>query len=285
MPSIEITTMIGCPVMCTYCPQGKLRDAYSGQKYLTLPDFRTILTRIPRHVRIDFSGMSEPWANPDCTKMLIATLAAGYNIAIYTTLYGMDDAEGVCDLLERHAAQIETVCLHLPDASGNMRGWKYSPSWEAAFLRFIAMAGKVPIEAMSMGNTIHPALDHLQITVPGSLMHTRAGNIGAPDGQPIQASVRHAGAVMCSFTPFYDQCVLLPDGSVVLCCMDYSVKHRIGNLLTQEYYEIFEGQGLARLRAENMRQEFSERSLCRTCNRAMAVGTTPQNRLMWRQQA
>ena len=75
---------------------------------------------------------------------------------------------------------------------------------------------------------------------------------------------------------------MLPNGDVVLCCMSYSLKHKLGNLLEQEYYDIFAGQELATLRAENMRAKFSERSSCRTCNRATPLGTVDGNRLMWR---
>ena len=37
-PTLEITTMIGCPLMCTFCPQDNLRDAYGKDdaKYMVL---------------------------------------------------------------------------------------------------------------------------------------------------------------------------------------------------------------------------------------------------------
>ena len=53
--------MIGCPLMCTYCPQDNLRDAYGDDvKYMTFDTFRTAIDRLPWDVRIDFSGMAEP---------------------------------------------------------------------------------------------------------------------------------------------------------------------------------------------------------------------------------
>jgi hypothetical protein len=104
------------------------RHLRAKHEYLALEDFRTNLDKVPRHVRIDFSGMAESWANPDATAMLRHTLECGYAVAIYTTLYDMApvDRETVVDLLRRHAAQIEVLCLHLPDRNGNMRGWRYS---------------------------------------------------------------------------------------------------------------------------------------------------------------
>src|SRR5580658_4188911 len=68
MPSLEFTLMVGCPLKCTFCPQDRLRGVYGkNTKYMSLDDFKTILSKIPNHVRIDFSGMAEPWTNPDAT--------------------------------------------------------------------------------------------------------------------------------------------------------------------------------------------------------------------------
>jgi len=70
-PSLELTTMVGCPLMCSFCPQKTLKSNYGKQeKYLKISDLKKILKKIPSNTEIHFSGMSEPWANPDCTKML-----------------------------------------------------------------------------------------------------------------------------------------------------------------------------------------------------------------------
>lgn len=285
MPSIEFTLMVGCPLKCTFCPQDTLRGQYgTNTKYFALEDFKTILARIPKHVRIDFSGMAEPWANPDATAMFRHTVQSGYNTAVYTTLYGMEaeDSAAVIDLMRLHPAQVEVLCLHLPDRNGNMRGWKYSPLYEANLRSFVALglSGLLPrFEVMTMDATgkPHHDLDHLGIQLGAWVGHTRAGNVAAHDvaGQAIQEMpVRH-GAVTCSFTPFYDQNVCLPNGDVVLCCMDYSLKHKIGNLLQQDYYEMYASGGLSRLISANMDPTFSRNSLCKTCDRAKPYSVGP----------
>jgi len=278
MPSLEFTLMVGCPLKCTFCPQDNLRGSYANRtKYLSLSDFKTILDKVPKHVRIDFSGMAEPWANPEATAMLRHTLDSGYRIAIYTTLYGMEpaDAEEVVGLLRQYTTRVEVLCLHLPDRNGNMRGWKYSPEYEAALRQFIALGLsrvllKFEVMTMDVGGKPHAALDHLQIQLGSWVGHTRAGNVSKDDvpGQVIAKKPEHHSAVSCTFTPFYDQNVCLPNGDVVLCCMDYSIKHKIGNLLEQEYYEMFSSGGMSSLIAENMTPRFSENSLCKTCDRA-----------------
>jgi hypothetical protein len=62
MTCLEITTMVGCPLKCTYCPQDQLRGTYGqNEKYLPLENFKLILSKVPYYVRIDFSGMAEPF--------------------------------------------------------------------------------------------------------------------------------------------------------------------------------------------------------------------------------
>jgi len=162
---MEITTMVGCPLMCTFCPQKPLIKAYGkdSSKFLSIENFETALDKIPKNARIDFSGMSEPWANPDCTDMLEMTLKKGFKTAVYTTLYQMteEDIDRVEDLILKYQDQVDPVVLHLPDEHNNMRGWKYSETWERAFKTLYGInkkiPGKVGAMTMDMNNRVfHP---------------------------------------------------------------------------------------------------------------------------------
>jgi adenine C2-methylase RlmN of 23S rRNA A2503 and tRNA A37 len=139
-PALEITTMVGCPLMCSFCPQGNLKKSYRGiidkeTKYLTIKNFKTILKNADPKSRIDFSGMSEPWTNKECTAMLEHTLKAGFKVAIYSTLFGIkkNDADKIYKLLSIYNSQIDVFCIHLPDKNKNMKGWKYSNDWVYAY--------------------------------------------------------------------------------------------------------------------------------------------------------
>lgn len=286
MPSLEFTMMVGCPLMCTFCPQDKLRASYGNrQKYFQLDDFRAILAKTPKHVRIDFSGMAEPWTNPDCTHMLAHTLHIGFNVAIYTTMHGMLDPEHVACLLRDHAGQVEVLCLHLPDAAGNMRGWKPSREYDFALATMLTLqpvlGNRFEIMTMDAAGRPHPDLGSDALGAWTGV--SRAGNVDPDEVKgPMHPPPRHGCAVSCSFTSFYDQNVVLPNGDVVLCCQDYSLQHRIGNLLEMGYYEMFEtSAGLGQLQAENMRPEFSITSLCKTCDRAKQHHLGPGHHI-WR---
>jgi len=275
-PVMELTTMIGCPLMCTFCPQDNLRTQYgTSEKYMTQRDLTTMLVKLPRNTRVDFSGMSEPWANPECTAMLEEVLYMGFNVAIYTTLYGMTDPERVRKVVEDHYKQIEVVMIHLPDANGNMKGWKNSEEWQKAISIISRLRVPCGVGAMTMDRNgiVHPEIRNLVGTLPGWVGHTRADslNLEQIEGQVISITPHNEFSLTCKSTPFYDRNVLLPNGDVVLCCMDYDLKHVIGNLLTQTYDEVMQGKPLMDLTAINEAPEFNKCSICKSCENVRKI--------------
>lgn len=48
MSTMEITTMIGCLQLCTFCPQDELKGIYSknDDKYLSLENFKNYLSSL-----------------------------------------------------------------------------------------------------------------------------------------------------------------------------------------------------------------------------------------------
>jgi hypothetical protein len=268
---------------CTFCPQDKLSANYTDElRHLTLDNFKTILAKVPKYVRIDFSGMSEPWANRFATGMLDHTLSEGYSVAVYTTLQGMRDPDRVIELLFRHMEQVEHIVVHLPDVNGNMRGFRDSDGYRAALTAFERARDNGQLRALSFMTMDDAGRSLDDIATPTDLVWsalTRAGNVSV-EGQSIEESPSHRTPVLCSYTPFYDQNVLLPNGDVVLCCMDYSIKHKIGNLLSGDYFSLFSGSGINDLRTENMK--FSDKSICRKCSRATALDIMEDAKQHWR---
>lgn len=270
--------MIGCPLMCSFCPQANLRSAYGvDEKHMSLGTFRTVLDKLPKHVRVDFSGMAEPWSNPQCTDMLMHALDSGFQVAIYTTLHGMKPREAieVSAIIRKHADQVDVVCLHLPDANENMRGWKLSDDWEFSFKQFIAIKNakiirEFRVMTMSGEGKVHPALNRFGLKLGRFHGHSRAGSLNADQikGQDCEETPHLTRPVTCSITPFFDHNVLLPNGDVLLCGMDYDRKHVIGNLLRQNYYDLFRGDEINRVRRENMEPNFSANTICKSCSHA-----------------
>ncbi|HEY8287693.1 MAG TPA: radical SAM protein, partial [Acetobacteraceae bacterium] len=143
MPTLEITTKLGCALACRFCPQDRLVKSYprGDSRELSLDEFRQVVAKVPPHVRLDFSGMAEPWLNPRATDMVVHAFAEGRKVAIYTTLQGMPPRDADM-LIARFADRItpETPwVIHLPDDQGNMTGWKPSSAYHATLARFIAL--------------------------------------------------------------------------------------------------------------------------------------------------
>jgi len=275
-PAMELTTMVGCPLMCTFCPQEPLRTTYGDNtKYMQPMDLMTILGKLPKNTRIDFAGMSEPWANPACTTMLEMVLHLGFKVAIYTTLYGMTDPERVKLALETHFNQVEVVMLHLPDANKNMKGWKQTDEWMHALKVMSTLNVPCGVGAMTMDKSgmVAPELQDIVGRLAGWQGHTRADSLPVEQigAQDISITPYNTFPLTCRSTPFYDRNVLLPNGDVVLCCMDYNLKHVIGNLLTQSYKQIMEGEKLAEIIKMNEADGFDKCSICKSCENVRAI--------------
>jgi radical SAM protein with 4Fe4S-binding SPASM domain len=278
--TLEITTMIGCPLMCNYCPQDSLRDAYGNDvKYMSLADFKTIVDKLPLNVRLDFSGQAEPWVNPECTDMFEYAMQKGFRTAIFTTLYNWDEAtvHRMGELLFNYAKQIDIVKIHFPDDQGNMKGWKPSEEWNYAFagITAVVQVAGIHYEAMTMSDHgVHPAIQNLPgVGVSHSwsiAAHDRAGTLDTDSvkEQPIAFSPKHNYPIKCSKTDLYNQGVLLPNGEVLLCCMDYDKKHVMGNLLEQDYADLQTNPAMKRLLELNALPNYTDESLCKSCTDA-----------------
>ncbi len=279
MPTLEVTTMIGCPVLCTFCPQENLREQMKGkEKYLTLDNFKTILSKIPKHVRIDFSGTSEPWANPECTSILLHTLKSGYDVVIYTTLYGLstEEASNVIKIIKEYRLQIKDFVIHLQDQNSNMRGMKLDDEWIMVLNQFLEfyeekVLGKMSFMTMDESGIVHPKLKPIQSIVGEFMGIARAGSLDLSqiNGQKVIIIKDKKGIINCDWTDYYDQNVLLPNGDVLICCMDYNMKHKIGNLINMSYYDLFKSNEFLNLINKNIDPNSSANSsICRQCERS-----------------
>ena len=95
-PTLEFTTTIspkGCVVNCAFCPQRTLEKIYhamKGQpKVLTLDNFKIISDKVPKEVRLTFSGFTEPWLNKNCTDMVEYAHFRGHQVSAFSTGIGM----------------------------------------------------------------------------------------------------------------------------------------------------------------------------------------------------
>ena len=245
MSRLEITTHIGCPIDCWDCPQALLQSKYIGRVKMSYDDYTKAIDKVPQGTRIDFSGMCEPFTNERCTDMILYAAGKGFPLALYTTLQGstVNDWERLKDV------HFEVVTIHLPDAEGRGR-FRITDEYIECLKRWNC-------DNYSCHGTVHEDVKpYLKARNLITYMHDRAGNV---ECRPHQTK---NGSITCMTSgKAMDHNVLLPNGQVLMCCMDYGMTGVFGNLFTQSYEEVIHSET-----AERMRRTLEEgESICRHC--------------------
>ena len=257
MASMEITTRIGCKIACVYCPQKKLIEAYSQRSnifQMTFDVFKKCLEKMPEEVNIDFGGFCEPWLNPEATEMVSFAHEKGHKVYIYTTLVGMKLQD--IDLLE--SVNPNGFTLHLPSA-GNDEHIEVDENYLNLLDRLLK--SKIKFGAKFQGDNLDPKLEIFmkdRKVVDQSRPHTRASNVTIGK-RPNPKRRRHR--MICKHN--LENNVLLPNGDVALCCMDYGLKHVLGNLLSSGYDSLFSGKEFLFVK-EGLKDDSLD-ILCRYC--------------------
>lgn len=234
--AMEITTRVGCKNMCVYCPQDKFIKAYKKRSdvvQMSLDTFKTCLDKIPHNIHIHFSGMAEPWLNPNCTDMILYAHKCGFEIAVFTTTTGMSLTD--IDLIKH--IPFRTFEVHLPDDK-NYTNIKVDKEYLLKIHKLSA-SNIHGINYMSIGG-VHPEIKKILsgIMVREDELVDRAGNVNGIVG--INKKEKLKGKIICiGCGKILNHNVLLPNGDVILCCMDYGLQHVLGNLLLSDYEPLF----------------------------------------------
>jgi radical SAM protein with 4Fe4S-binding SPASM domain len=252
--TLEITVRVGCPVDCSFCPQSKIKAEYAGKREFTVADFEKCLASVPRDCRIDFSGFTEPLIHHDIVHMIGHAKRGGHEVHLYTTLVGGNPIK----FAGLGVIKPSYVKIHVPDQTAMVVP---DDKW-IELHRLFRMCG-MPAQYMAMGPMTPLVSDHLErlgIQVEMPTMINRAGNLDWLDeGRPI------VGPVTCN-AERYTQNVLLPDGTVVGCCCDYSMEVVLGNLMKEDYW-VIHGRALA----WSLEKNPSPDSMCRKCSWAKPI--------------
>lgn len=235
---LEITTTVPCKVNCyPNCPQPILNANYKGNPYLTLEDYITALSNCPKEVRIAFCGLSEPFLNPYAIDMMEETYKRKYRISLFTTLVGLslEDIDRLAHI------DFETITLHLPDPYGTA----HIPDTEDYNKVVTSVFRKLHISAVVSMNK------HF-------VSNYRAGL--CPDQpKPIKIRTPFICSKLLRYAP-----VMFPDGTVTLCCMDFTFKYVLGNLFNQSYDSLFKSQVFKKAKRDQFL--FSNKNtMCRSC--------------------
>ena len=235
MAQLEITTHIGCPMQCVDCPQPLLLSKYKGKRTLDFEDYKKVIDKIPQSVQIVFSGLCECFTNPKCTDMILYAYEKGHSLMLYTTLQGatIEDYEKLKDV------KYAVVTIHLPDCEAK--------STFRITDEYLNVLSKWECNNYSchgrLDERVKPYMKPRKNFI--TYMHDRAGNLET--GQHFH--IDEDKSVYCLKTGTnLNENVLLPDGTVITCCMDYGMTGVFGNLFTQTYDEIINSKAAQQMR-------------------------------------
>jgi hypothetical protein len=231
---------------------------------MSFETFKVCLDKIPPQVHIHFSGMAEPWLNPNCTQMILHAYECGFEISVYTTTTGMSLAD--IDAIKHIPFRIFEI--HLPD-NKNYTAIKVDEEYLKRLGR-ISESSISGLRYMSIGG-VHEEIKKLlsAADIREDECINRAGNIG--DIGKVNHCIYLTGKIVCkSCSRLLNHNVLLPNGDVILCCMDYGMRHILGNLISEDYNSLFNNDSYNKV-IEGLSDDSAD-ILCRHCSNAKQTG-------------
>lgn len=235
---------------------------------MSLETFQACLDKVPKNTLIVFGGFSEPFLNEACFDMMCYANRNGFAMRLLTTLVGCT----IEAFQKVTKVPFERVVLHVPDADHFAKIPLTDEYYEILDMALTAEKpnGQLFVDTANCQSRVHPqVLKHIDGRVlVSSQLFDRAGNL--KEDQRLQSVKGVQGKIYCSKSRNLNDSILLPDGSLVLCCMDFRLKHVLGILLQQPYNEIMSGEMIQFVKRAMM-DEAIEVLLCRNCTYAKSL--------------
>ena len=265
-PKIEITTKLGCDIQCKFCPQQVLYQTYFKEDkrrktYMDMEIFEQCISHIPKNSIVTFAGFSEPFLNKDCVDMILMAHERGFGIELFTTFVGVTED----DLYKIKDVPFELITFHIPDEMGYSK-IDMTEEYIKVVDRILDLNKADGTSFIDLANCQSiPSKKFMEIAnrrlyVKLDTLCDRAGNL--TEGEFIKVD-RRFGQIVCAASRNMDHFVVLPDGEVVLCNMDFGMQYDIGNLSFMTYDDIINSDSYMRI-LEQMKTEDSN-LICRNC--------------------
>lgn len=272
-PVIEITTKIGCDNQCRFCPQNLLLKKYFNENQrrvsiLSFDKYIYYLSKLPKDTLVIFAGFCEPFLNPEALHMMKYTVEKGFKLRLYTTFRGITYQ----DYLELKNIPFDYVCFHAPDENH----YADIPITDE-YLKIVEDAvnskkhdGTPFIDHSNSQSVADPVIKEIlkDKVYSSGVLYDWAGNITDDEGILLHTSLH--GRVVCTRNQNTAFNILLPDGTVTLCCSDFGLRHVLGNLNDNSYEEIIHGDKLNNIR-KAMNKCDDDSILCRKCMYAKEI--------------
>ena len=255
MSHIEIVTVVPCTNACRFCPQDVLAQAYGNNNpELDFYTFGLLLDKIPKDVGIHFSGFSEPFLNRSTSLMMAHAYRMGYKLSLFSTLIGLT----ANDIHFMKGIEFKGITIHVPD------DWNFVvediDDWIVNFNVFSSYF-KVDSAAYYIGNADERILKKCNVyKASDGCLTSRCNNVN-PFVVPHVKRIK--GKINC--VSGGQAFGMLPNGDVVVCCMDFGLKHKIGNLCNDSWEDLFNSEEYKKITASWTDESIE--TICRYCRR------------------
>lgn len=251
---------------------------------MSLDTFKECLSTIPDQVDIHFTGYTEAFENPECIDMMEHAYEKGHRILCNTTLVGLTP-EIIKRLEKLHFKEFH---IHLPSATYYENIGKTSKKVKTETGKDITdeylhildcmIDAKISAGFPKHFHThsgpeapgLHPEIEEhagsriKAIGYRNRGLNSRAGNLGKLTGELLWEN---------NWCQRIIHNVLLPDGTVQLCCQDYGLEEPLGNLTFTNYYDIFQTNNFQK------RIAGGQAPICNRCDDGIAVPNQGKQKL------
>lgn len=257
--SLEITTTVGCAMMCEYCPQENYKN--NGKEYPRTLDFKIFkqaMQNVSKNIKIHWTGFSEPLHCKDFPLMSNYLKSKGHKMHLSTTMYGRNNSK---DFVATYNF-FETIVFHLPDNKNLMKlkvDEKYLFYLKKALIFQSKNVKKENFQIMVIGEDFEKnirvlinelledgIIENNQIYVRKHLV-SRASQIEDKEGfrkNKLESfNDDNKKLFYCGYGRL-NKGVMLTDGSLAICCNDYSLEHNSGSLLSNSLNNLYEHKKL-----------------------------------------
>lgn len=277
--AIQITTNVPCSVNCSYCPQDALTNAYfngnpSRESVLTLESFKAYIDTVPKKLKVMFSGFGEPMQNKEIAAMFRYATERGHLTFLSTSLHGAT----LDTINEIYNTRLGSMHIHIDEK--HLKNLHQDKEYIKIISTLYLYTQTNPdfmviFTCMSdLPEQFHYLIGKRNIFVNQGPYHmaNRCGNLTGPN---FEINFSHDDIKCCKTFDGYNlnRTVMLPDGTLVLCEMDYGMKHVLGSLKTQSYDEILQSEASQRIRKAMSDEEIP--LICRECNLAVPKELPP----------
>jgi organic radical activating enzyme len=261
---MEVSLYVGCSINCSYCPQFSLFKR-SKQKRLSLETYKVLLDKIPTSTIIGFIGMSEPLLHKEFDKIALYTASKGYKMVCFTTLPDKYNYN-VNVFLDKQIWYNRSIHIRDEHMSYKNIDEKYLENLDTFLAQLTNRESEnkdtITVLTKNLNKDISSLFEKHRVT--NLVYYTEPfKRINAPiDYKTPVIPTKLNGKITCSQGHHKIQ-HLLPDGDVVLCCMDVEKNHVLGNLYNMNYNDLYSGDVY-----KNVMKAFGDetvKSICREC--------------------